>query len=529
MHGENEVGDSVGACACSQRRAHSRHEGELVKIIVEEILSKLKMSYKHVPENMIGMDNHIEEMDRLLNIDSNGIQIIRILGMGGLGKITIAKILKRESKFDDVKQGIDKIKGVIHRKKVLIVLDNVDNKFQIDKLVRNVTPRNPVERISPPRPGSIPRSIAEESSQNSTYAKTPKSSPKTLEMVDEGGEDDEDDDVSLEFDTRGMKERVVTRNHNLYEARSRIIITTRDEVVLLALEMTCQNEGLHEIYRCYRPKPMDDNLILQLFSKYAFMKDSPPKGYDSLAMEVVSSASGLPLVLMTLGSLLFIEKDKVSWKHKLKKLQALPPLEVLGRSLIIIGDENIICMDDRLKELGEQIICEKCRDKPEKWSRLWRSEDAWNMLDRHLDALFELQFLLPREYSSLAGRHILPPKVIDVLVDTLYYVGSPLIPFVTTQSHLSTILSTLGVTHPGIALAAYSLNFGVLMGSEASEPQKAFYTSSPQGSTHHSQGVTSFPPKGIDVFVNTPYSVGVRSDTICNDPVPPQYDIVRSG
>ncbi|KAM7465239.1 hypothetical protein LguiB_012801 [Lonicera macranthoides] len=29
-----------------------------------------------------------------------------------------------------------------------------------------------------------------------------------------------------------------------------------------------------------------------------------------------------------------------------------------------------------------------------------------------------------------------------------------------------------GVNHPGIALAAYSLNFGVLMGSEASEPPK---------------------------------------------------------
>ncbi|KAM7475799.1 hypothetical protein LguiB_023042 [Lonicera macranthoides] len=86
---------------------------------------------------------------------------------------------------------------------------------------------------------------------------------------------------------------------------------------------------------------------------------------------------------------------------------------------------------------------------------------------------------------------------IDVLVDTPYSVGSALIPFVMTRSHLSTILSALGsvlyrpqpqdiyphgfvsgssrpasqgVTHPGIALVHYSLNFGVLMGSEASRP-----------------------------------------------------------
>ncbi|KAM7528823.1 hypothetical protein LguiB_032233 [Lonicera macranthoides] len=78
-----------------------------------------------------------------------------------------------------------------------------------------------------------------------------------------------------------------------------------------------------------------------------------------------------------------------------------------------------------------------------------------------------------------SGRHILPPKGIDVLVNTPYSVGSALIPFVTTRSHLSTILSALGsvldrpqpqdiyphgfvsgssrpasqgVTHPGISL-----------------------------------------------------------------------------
>ncbi|KAM7511839.1 hypothetical protein LguiB_010714 [Lonicera macranthoides] len=84
-----------------------------------------------------------------------------------------------------------------------------------------------------------------------------------------------------------------------------------------------------------------------------------------------------------------------------------------------------------------------------------------------------------QESTHHSGRHILPPKGIDVLVDTPYSVGSALIPFVTTRSHLSTILSALGsvldrpqpqdiyphgfvsgssrpasqgVTHPGISL-----------------------------------------------------------------------------
>ncbi|KAM7466364.1 hypothetical protein LguiB_013926 [Lonicera macranthoides] len=76
-------------------------EGELVKIIVEEVLSKLKKDYKHVPQNLVGMDSHLEEMERLLNIDSNGVRIIGIFGMGGLGKTTIANVIYNQSRLPD--------------------------------------------------------------------------------------------------------------------------------------------------------------------------------------------------------------------------------------------------------------------------------------------------------------------------------------------------------------------------------------------------------------------------------------------
>ncbi|KAM7508236.1 hypothetical protein LguiA_018689 [Lonicera macranthoides] len=241
-------------------------------------------------------------------------------------------------------------------------------------------------------------------------------------------------------------------DHGWYGAGSRIIITTRNEEVLLALDRTYQNKGLHEVYKCYRPNLMDNNLALQLFSKHAFMRDFPPEGYDALAKKVVSSAGGLPLVLVTLGSLLFIEKDKVSWQDKLKKLQAIPPEEVLGRlrisydaldnvqkqifldiacffsgedktnpyymwddckfypgeginalvrrSLITMGDDNRVWMHDRLRELGEQIFCEKYQDEPEKWSRLWRSKDAWDVLENHLEGTFTDVKLLRLDPSS---------------------------------------------------------------------------------------------------------------------------------
>ncbi|KAM7502747.1 hypothetical protein LguiB_001651 [Lonicera macranthoides] len=140
------------------------HEGELVKMVVEKVLLELKKNYKHVLDNVVGMDHHIEELMGLLNFDFVGVRIVRIHGMGGIGKTTIAKAVlnklydyfqcccfikdvrkkaKRHNslvnlqvqlvskfrkgefgKFNDVNEGTDRIKDAIHSKKVLIVLDD---------------------------------------------------------------------------------------------------------------------------------------------------------------------------------------------------------------------------------------------------------------------------------------------------------------------------------------------------------------------------------------------------------------------
>ncbi|KAM7461475.1 hypothetical protein LguiA_029596 [Lonicera macranthoides] len=180
---------------------------------------------------------------------------------------------------------------------------------------------------------------------------------------------------------------------------------------------------------------MDDYHFLKLFSEYAFMMDSPPKGYEILADELLSNAGGLPLVLVTLGSLLSIEKDKGSWQERFKKLKAIPRIEVLEclrisydafddqqqqivldiaclfagvdktnpcymwddcnffpleginalvrRSLITIREDNAIRMHDQQRELGRQIVYDENRDEPGKRSRLWRPEEALDALRTH--------------------------------------------------------------------------------------------------------------------------------------------------
>ncbi|KAM7461401.1 hypothetical protein LguiA_029522 [Lonicera macranthoides] len=229
-----------------------RREGQLVKIVVEKVLSKLKKNYTHLPEILVGMDHHVDKLKELLNIESNGIRFVGIHGMGGLGKTTIAKviynqlcesferhcfledirensngnrivnlqnqlvskILKRQiPTFDDDNEGLNKIRGSIRGKKVFIVLDDVDKISQIEKLAGNF---------------------------------------------------------------------------NCYGAGSRIIFTTRDAEVLAAFQVSCEREGSSDVYASYEPNLMDDDHSLKLFSKYAFMRDSPPKDYEILADDLLT-------------------------------------------------------------------------------------------------------------------------------------------------------------------------------------------------------------------------------------------------
>ncbi|KAM7522812.1 hypothetical protein LguiA_012714 [Lonicera macranthoides] len=102
---------------------------------------------------------------------------------------------------------------------------------------------------------------------------------------------------------------------------SRIIVTTRNKGLLNTMEATSQIENLHDVNGNYEPHLMQSIHSLELFCKYAFTRDSPPEDYVRLAQKVVSSAGGLPLVLVSLGSSLFGKKDIALWEEKLRNLK----------------------------------------------------------------------------------------------------------------------------------------------------------------------------------------------------------------
>ncbi|XP_039166183.1 disease resistance protein RUN1-like [Eucalyptus grandis] len=147
-------------------KIHNGHEGAFVKTIVTNAMSKLKRFFLlNVPKQLVGIDDRINDIMSSIDDKLYDTKIIGLCGMGGIGKTTLGKVLynKLSSHFESrsfveniqetyqrqgiecilnkliediigssrhvssVDEGIGVIKSLFTRKKVLVLLDDMDD------------------------------------------------------------------------------------------------------------------------------------------------------------------------------------------------------------------------------------------------------------------------------------------------------------------------------------------------------------------------------------------------------------------
>ncbi|XP_039163954.1 disease resistance protein RUN1-like isoform X1 [Eucalyptus grandis] len=154
-------------------------QATIVKLVVKRVLEKLKLKQRLVPEHLVGLDDRVKHLTELLDVNHRDVRLIGIYGMGGIGKTTVAKVVFNEllshfgkcSSFlenvrekmstedgivqlqkkllsdiadsgsaegvQESEQGMRRIGEVLSTKKVLVVLDDADNKDHIKRLIGN--------------------------------------------------------------------------------------------------------------------------------------------------------------------------------------------------------------------------------------------------------------------------------------------------------------------------------------------------------------------------------------------------------
>ncbi|XP_065871168.1 disease resistance protein RPV1-like isoform X2 [Euphorbia lathyris] len=363
-----------------------RHETGLIEEIVNRILDSLSHAFPSCTyDGLVGIASRVQDIESLLDMESQDVLFLGIWGMSGIGKSTLAR--RVFDQFSSLFEGRCCIANV--REKL--------ETYTLEHLQREI-----ISKLCGKRTSHFGVPIGVSSSIRQLTRRK-----KILIVLD---------------DVTNLKQiEYLIGDCRIYGSGSRIIVTSRDRQLLI-------NGGA----KIYEVKRLMFHEAMNLFSLHAFKQNSPPEVNVKLATKAINYAQGIPLALKVLGSNLY-EKSMRKWEDELEKLEAISDKNIenilrisydeldddekeifldlacffksedrelverilnsngffarigigrlLDKSLITISD-NELGMHDLLRQMGRDIVCKECMKEPGRRSRLWIAQDIFHLLTK---------------------------------------------------------------------------------------------------------------------------------------------------
>ncbi|XP_075646075.1 disease resistance protein Roq1-like isoform X2 [Castanea sativa] len=372
-------------------------DSELVEKIVKEISNSefIKMPSNDATMQLVGINSRMEAVAKLLAIESNDVRMVGITGLGGIGKTTIAKAIynrfsnhfKAKSFVENVREWSKTEQGKIHLQETLLKGILEDKNLRVSTLYEGTAMINRILHLK-----------------------------RFLIILD-------DVDNADQIETLlGQCERFVLG--------SRIILTTRNKSLL------AERNGLSTCY--YEVEELYGDEAIELFRMHAFPSNEVPEDYLELEKQARSYAKGLPLALKVMGRDLrgkpteywedaldcyktnpqediqnilkrsyegLTENEKTIFldiacffeaydmhynmiKDVLKACDLYPVCGIrnlIDKCLLTIDRGNhYLSMHDLLLQMGRDIVRQEAPQNPGDRSRLWRYEEALDVLTKDM-------------------------------------------------------------------------------------------------------------------------------------------------
>ena len=368
---------------------HCRPESQVIQEIVGIISPNLKYDgFAYITKDLVGIHSRLEELESYLALDSKDVLFIGIWGMGGMGKTTLARVvyhmfskefeargfikdvkknfekngcvslqqkiinevlMEKNLKIEEEYDGVLKIKNRLCRKRVILVLDDVDKLKQLEMLSGEHDWFGPGSRII----------ITARDKQV---------------LVAHG--------VYNIYEVKGLNDENALQLFRSKAFRKKHVL---DDYIELSNHFLKYASGLP--------------LALEVLGSFLFGKSTVEWKNELERLQEYLDCSILRVLEISFNELQIPQKEIflhiACFFNNQKKDDVLEILHILGlypfiglkeltdKSLLKIMDNGVVWMHDLLEKMGRNIVCREWPDDPGKRSRLWDYEDINKVLKKN--------------------------------------------------------------------------------------------------------------------------------------------------